>query len=117
MSKPAAPDIWTTLAELAGGTVEAQFRHAAVAVAKALRDIDGARTKGRLSLDLTFERANGTGQLLLSSIVKVTRPTEKGKTSDESHGETLVYVHRNGHMSILPESQTEFDFNNTETAQ
>ena len=81
-----------------------------MAVAKAMRDIDDSRVKGKLSLDLTFDRTKGSGQILLCSRVCVTRPTEKGKTSDESNGETLVYVHRNGHLSVLPEAQTSFDF-------
>ncbi len=107
---PPVPDIWATLAELDGGSVEAQFRHAAVAVAKAMRDIDDSKVKGRLSLDLTFDRSKGSGQILVTSRVSVTRPTEKGKTADQSDGETLVYVYSNGHMSVLPETQTHFDF-------
>jgi hypothetical protein len=113
MTTPPAPDIWQTLAELDGGSVEAQFRHAATAVAKAMRDIDESRIKGKLAIELTFDRVKGSGQILLQSRVTVTRPTEKGKTSDESNGETLVYVHTNGHMSVLPESQTSFNFEET----
>jgi hypothetical protein len=108
-----APDIWTTLAELDGGTVEAQFRHAAIAVAKSMRDHDG-KGQGRLILDLKFERTKGSGQLLIASKVSVARPTETGKASEESNAETLIYVHTNGHMSILPEEQMRFEFNSKE---
>ncbi|MBK1719190.1 hypothetical protein [Thiocystis violacea] len=110
MPTPPAPDIWATIAELDGGSVESQFRHAAVAVAKAMRDIDDSKVKGRLSLDMTFDRSKGSGQILVTTRVSVTRPTEKGKTSDESGAETLVYIYANGHMSVLPETQTSFDF-------
>ena len=109
MTAPAVPDIWRTIAELDGGGVEALYRHAAVALAKAMRDLD-TRTKGRLTLDLSFEHTKGSGQLLVSSKVSCTRPTEKGKTSEEANAETLLYVHANGHLSVIPDTQMNLEF-------
>lgn len=106
---PPAPDIWRTIAELDGGGVEALYRHAAIALAKSMRDLD-TRTKGRLTMDLTFEHTKGSGQILVSSKVSCTRPTEKGKTSEEANAETLVYVHSNGHLSVIPDTQMNLDF-------
>lgn len=113
-TQPPAPDVWLTIAELAGGSVEAQFRHAATAIAKAMRDLDDTKVKGEVTLKLSFSHAKGTGQKLCTSRVSYVIPTETGKKTEEANAETAVYVHQNGHMSVLPEQQLGFEFNKKE---
>lgn len=107
---PTAPDILRTLGELDAGALEADLRTAAADVARAVRDID-SKTTGKLTLDLTFTRAKGSGQLVISHKLSYRKPTESGRLSEESAGETACYVNDRGHCSILPESQMALDFN------
>jgi len=111
MTEETIPDFWRTVAELDGGTVAAQASRALVNAAKAKRDLD-TKTKAKVRIELVLDDTKGSGQLLIESTTAYTFPTETGKISEESHASTLVYVHRNGHMSVLPENQLKFDFNN-----
>ena len=110
MSTEAAPDILRTIAELDAGALEADLRAAAGDVAKAVRDIDSKKTQGKLNLTLTFTRAKGSGQLVIAHKMSYQKPTETGKLSEESGGETAVYVNSRGNCTILPEAQMGFDF-------
>ena len=109
MSTEAAPDILRTIAELDAGALEADLRAAAGDVATAVRDLE-SKVQGKLNLTLTFTRAKGSGQLVIAHKMSYQKPTETGKLSEESCGETAVYVNGRGHCTILPEAQMGFDF-------
>lgn len=110
------PSIANTLGELDAGNLDAQASHALREIAQAVRDIDGTRVKGRLKIDLTFERAKGSGQVLVSHQLSYIKPTTTGKLSEETNGDTLMYVGAAGALSVLPETQGRFDFTKEEMA-
>lgn len=116
MNTSAPPDILRTICELDAGQLEADIRTAAADVAKAVRDL-GGKVVGKMSINLVFEPAKGSGQLLIQHKLTYQRPTEGGKLMEEKSGETAVYVNDRGHCSILPERQMGLDFNTQETAR
>jgi hypothetical protein len=101
-----------TLGELDAGSLEAQTSAALRDIAKAVRDHDGRQTKGKgqLLIKLVFERAKGSGQLLVTHTLTYSRPTEIGELSEKSTGSTQMYCSAEGALSVLPEAQGRFDF-------
>lgn len=108
------PSITQTLGEIDAGTLDAQASHALREIARAVRDIDGTRVKGKLSINLTFERAKGSGQILVTHKLSYQKPTDSGRLSEESNGDTLMYVGAHGALTVLPEAQGRFDFDRQE---
>lgn len=104
------PSFSAALAELGAGSLESQATAALTAIAQAITDSDQAKAKGALRIDLRFERARGSGQLLVTHTMQYTRPTATGKLSETSTDDTLVYVGRHGRLSVIPETQGKFDF-------
>jgi|WetSurMetagenome_2_1015567.scaffolds.fasta_scaffold517444_2 hypothetical protein len=99
-----------TLGELDAGSLESQATSALRDVAKAVRAHDKSKSKGKITLTLTMERAKGSGQLLVGHTLSYSRPTETGKLSEESSGDTLMYCNEQGALSVLPDAQGKFDF-------
>lgn len=104
------PSIIQTIGELDAGTLESQASHALREIALAVRDIDGTKVKGKLQISLTFERAKGSGQILVSHQLTYCKPTDTGRLSEETNGDTLMYVANGGALTVLPETQGKFDF-------
>lgn len=113
MNNPNPPDIFRTLGELDAGSLQSQATYAMRDIAQALRDLEASKVKGRLIIDLTLEHAKGSGQLLVTHKLTFTKPTETGKASEETNGDTLLYVGRDGSLTVLPETQTTFQFTKT----
>jgi hypothetical protein len=108
-------NLYRTLGELDGGVLEAQANHALSDVALAVRAIDGTKVKGKLTIQITVERAKGSGQLLVTHKLSLTKPTDTGRTSEEANGETLMYCSAKGALSVVPEAQGRLDFTHQET--
>jgi hypothetical protein len=105
-----------TLGELDAGSLESQATHALALITQAVRDLDDRTKKGKLIIALTVESARGSGQLLITHKLTYVSPTATGKASEEASGDTLMYCGARGALSVLPDTQTKFDFTAATTA-
>lgn len=62
--------------------------------------------KGKVVIELDLEMCNGE-QALVKSKLKFIKPTSRGKQSEEDTTETLMYVARNGALSLLKQDQNQ----------
>lgn len=102
-----APDIYQSIQELDCGELDAFIRQAALDTASSVVCFQG---KGKVAIELSFDQAKGSGQLLVSHKVSYAKPTAKGKRTEEHRGDTLVYVDAKGSLSVMPHNQTNLDF-------
>lgn len=95
-------DFTKTLEELDGGTFNAK-------VSSAIQDAAlGTAEHGRKStvvIELTVERIGESRQVTMTHKLKASRPTMRGKTSQEDTTATPLYVSKSGALSIAPENQ------------
>lgn len=92
------------LGELDGGNAESQLDHALRDVARAVALTD-SKVKGKVTLELVLEPAKGSGQLLVTHKIAYVRPTDTGRLSEETNGETAMYATDKGALSVLPHDQ------------
>ena len=85
---------------------------------KALRDVAlGVVTQGRVgkvTLEFKIERIGESSQVNMSHKVKYDKPTARGKVVEEDTTETPLYVNRGGKMTLIPDSQEQFSFQEAE---
>lgn len=63
--------------------------------------------KGKVVITLDLERIGDSSQVKCSHQIKYSRPTAKGKASEEATTSTPLHVGVNGVLSLFPESQTQ----------
>lgn len=102
---PAKPDLAQTIAVLGGGALRAFLDEALGETARGVRVVDEARVKGKLTLELTFERSKGGDTLLISHKGAYKRPTPTGDLAETIHGETQLYANERGALTLVPERQ------------
>ena len=94
-----------TLPVLDAGVFEEKLNRAIRDVAFAVVTNDDGRKKGKVSIELTFERINLTEQINLSHKLIHEMPMAKGKRIEHNDTATAVFVNRSGTLTIAPESQ------------
>lgn len=98
-----------TLPVLDAGVFEEKLNRAMRDVAFAVVTNDDNRKKGKVTIELTFERINETEQINLGHKVVWEMPTAKGKRIEHNDTSTALFVNRSGTMTITPEAQLSFD--------
>lgn len=66
--------------------------------------------KGKVTLDFTMTRIGESNQLEIAHKITQSIPTPRGKKGEENTTRTPVFVAGNGAMSIMPDTQTGFEF-------
>lgn len=98
-----------TLPVLDAGVFEEKLNRAIRDVAFAVVTNDDARKKGKVTIELTFERINETEQVNLSHKIIHEMPMAKGKRIEHNDTSTALFVNRSGTMTITPEKQLAFE--------
>jgi hypothetical protein len=90
-------DVGEFITDLDGGHFDHMLGVALSRVAAAVIDHE---KKGKVTIDLDFERINGTHQVRVGHAIKYTQPTEHGKLIEHGEGATVLHVGRGGKLSL-----------------
>lgn len=67
---------------------------------------------GEVTLKLKLSRIGESSQVSMKHSLSFSKPTTRGKASEEATTETPLYVHRGGKLAVMPEDQGKFEFSN-----
>ncbi len=92
----------TFFADLDIGVFEKKLAHALSDVAAGVIDHSHA---GKITITLDLKQIGNSQQVMVEHKLAFTRPTSKGKISEEDTTQTPMYVGEKGAMTIFPEGQ------------
>jgi len=103
-------DFRELLTELNAGIFEQQINAALsdVALGTALHG-DKGKT-GEVTIKLKLQRIGESSQVAMKHTLSFSKPTPRGKATEEATTETPLYVCRGGKLSVMPEEQQKFEF-------
>lgn len=100
MSNEKAFDFKDALEEMSGGTFNAALSRALQDTALATAEHGRKGKKGRLVITLDLERLGESNQVTMTHRLSASRPTLRGKATEEYATETVFYVSSKGHLSV-----------------
>ena len=104
-----ATDLHTLLPDLDGGVFEQK-------IASVLSDVAfGVVTHGRqgkVTIEFDMKQIGETQQVNMKHTLKFTKPTHRGKATEEDATETPLYVATNGDLALFHHDQSTFAFMN-----
>lgn len=65
---------------------------------------------GRVTLEFTLSRIGDSNQVQLIHAIEFTEPTARGKRSETDSTTTPLHVGRSGKLTLMPDTQTRFEF-------
>lgn len=108
------PTTDTNLAEvlddLNGGVFAQQVGRALSDVALAVVTNGDKKRGGKVTITFDFTRIGESAQVAVKHSLAFSKPTARGKASEEATTETPMHVNRGGRLTLVPDSQTKFDF-------
>lgn len=96
------PNLSSALQELDAGILMSKLTRAAADVALGVIQHN---KKGKIVLTLDLDRIGESAQVNVSHKVSYTKPTIRGKATEEDTTTTPMHVNKNGHLSIAPDNQ------------
>jgi len=96
-----------TLQDLDAGVFAAKISQAVRDVAMGVVAHDKA---GKVVIELNMKRIGESSQIMLEHTLKYTKPTMKGKVTEDNTTGTALYVGRGGTVSIMPDTQEMLQF-------
>ena len=106
-SNPTLPD---TLGELDAGIFMQQAEAALKDVALGVIRCD--KKKGSVTIILELDRIGESDSVTVNHTIKFSKPTKRGKATEEMTTSTPMYVNNLGYLTISPQTQDDI-FNNT----
>ncbi len=104
MSKPY--DALDTLPDLDAGVFARKLSRALADTALAVVSQDGKAKKGKVIVELDIARMSESGnQVMVAHKLSYSRPTRRGKSSEDDTTETPMYVAGDGALTLLPFKQ------------
>ncbi len=101
-------DALETLPDLDAGLFVRKLSRAMADTAMAVVSQEGRAKKGRVTITLDIERLNADGtQVNVTHTLAYSRPTKRGKATEEDATATLMYVGGNGALTLLPFKQND----------
>lgn len=100
----AATDIPAFIGDLDASLFERKLSIAISQVAASAVDFD---KPGKVQVDFTFERIEGTSQVRIEHTLKFVRPTIDGKAGEEEKRATVFHVGKGGALSLAQPSLLE----------
>jgi hypothetical protein len=94
-----------TLEEFDAGTFAGKLSRAVADVALGVMTNGDKGKKGKVTITLDFSRVGETSQVNIDHTVAYSKPTKRGKSSEEDTTATVMYVGRGGHLSVVPHTQ------------
>ena len=110
MSESKATNFEEVLADLDGGIFAQKIGHALSDVALGTV-LTGKAGKVQITFDM--KRIGDSSQIEVAHKINFTKPTEKGKTSEENTTHTPLHVGKGGKITLFPQDQTSFEFMNS----
>lgn len=95
-------DIHEFFDDLDGGVFRDKLAHALSDVAGSVIDHD---KQGDITIKLSFKRIGNSYQVACAHRLSYSRPTARGKTSEEDTTETPMHVGKGGRISLFQENQ------------
>lgn len=95
-------DVEDFISSLDGGIVEQKLSQILSEVSAAVIEHDKA---GKVSLEFSIKRVPNSYQVQIEHQIKYSRPTAKGKVSEENKTSTPMHVGSKGRLSLFPENQ------------
>lgn len=102
--------ILALLPDLNGGTFLQKVDAAMRGVAISSLQFGDKGKRGKVALEFEFERIGESNQVRLTHGITITQPTARGKRSETDTTETPVHVGRAGNLTLMPDTQTRFEF-------
>lgn len=96
-----ATDVKELFSDLDAGVFENKI---GVALSEVAQGVLNNRAKGSVIIEINLEAMNEM-QVMLSHKLKFTKPTSRGKSSEEDTTHTPMYVGRGGNLSLHMEDQ------------
>jgi len=96
------------ISELDGGMFAQKLGQALSDVAAGTIDHGKGRKKGKITIELDVQQIGESHQVQIGHTLKVSRPTLRGKATEEDTTTTPMYVGKGGKMTIAPDAQMDF---------
>lgn len=106
MSKDQTYDFTETLQDLDAGVFVQKLSRAVQEAAEATVYQGDNNKKGKVTVELTMKRIEGSQQLALEHKLIYEKPTRRGKSREEDSTSTALYVGQRGRLSIMPDADT-----------
>ncbi len=90
------------LGELNGGVFKDKVAHLLSEVALGTINNGDGRKKGKVTIELSFNRIGDTEQLIVEHTLSQSTPTRNGKKSEVNMTETPMFVGKGGVLSVNP---------------
>lgn len=97
-------DVSEFVTDLDGGALAARLGAIISEVAGSVVDHD---KKGSITLSLSFARIGNSYQVAVEHKLSYSRPTAKGKASEEHTTSTPMHVNTGGRLTLFPENQSQ----------
>lgn len=78
---------------------------ATAALREVAQGVTATRKAGKVTLTFDFKPIGDSNQVTVAHTVTFSRPTHKGKVTEEDTTNTPMHVGRAGHLSLFPEAQ------------
>ena len=96
-----------TLAEFDAGIFEKKLTRAMQDVVLGVVNNSQKGQKGKVTIELIVSKDSGSDRVDVQHKLTYSKPTMRGKSTEEDTTSTPMYPMRNGALSISPENQTE----------
>lgn len=103
-------DLAAILDDLNGGVFSQQVGRALSDVAMGVVAHGDKGKIGEVTITFKLNRIGESSQVAVRHKLAYKRPTSKGSISEDTSNETPMYVGRGGRMSLVPDTQTKFQF-------
>lgn len=101
-------DVTDTLPDLDAGLFIRKLSRALADTALAVVNQDGKSKKGQVTVTFSIGRLSDNGnQVVMEHKLAYSRPTKRGKASEQDSTETAMYVSGNGSLTLLPFKQSD----------
>jgi hypothetical protein len=107
MSESSSTSITSLMGDLDGGVFEQKIGRALSDVAAG---IISTGKKGHVTIRFDMEQISESNQVAVSHKLTLKKPTRRGMASEEDTTKTPMHVGRGGKLTLMPDTQTTFEF-------
>lgn len=103
-------DLAEFLEELDAGVFANKVTSALKATALGVATWGDKGRKGSVTVTFDMKRIGESNQVELTHAIKYSRPTKRGKTTEDDATQTPLHVGAGGKLSLFPDTQQKFEF-------
>lgn len=98
------PNLYETLGEFDAGLFSQKTLEALKDTALAVIRGDGKK-KGKVTIEIELDKIGDSSSVTVAHTLKVSKPTKRGKATEEDTTSTPMYVDNLGYLTIAPQTQ------------